>query len=101
MECAGLRDGAEYFNVSFAKLNNSVIRGTNKVFRTFKRNDHGGAYAHLHACHSRGTFFHSYRSVFGEQPPSLLQIATKAYTIATTKVDGAENCEEFALTKKN
>jgi hypothetical protein len=28
-------------------------------------------------------------------------IATKAYTIATTKVDGAENCEEFALTKKN
>ena len=35
MECAGLRDGAGYFNVSFAKLNNSVIRGTNKVFRTF------------------------------------------------------------------
>ena len=58
---------------SFAKRNNSVIRGTNTVFRMFKRKDHGGAYAHLHACDSRGAFCHSYPNVFGERPPLLLQ----------------------------
>ena len=89
-----------------AKLNNSVIRGTNTVFRKFKRNYYGGPYAHLHACDSRGTFLPFLPLPFLPQcfrraATIATTIGMKAFTIAMMKANGAENCEEFARTKKN
>jgi len=91
--------GAE-FQWAYAKLNNSVIRGTITALGSLSANDHGGAYAHFYSCDSRGTLCHSLPQRFRKAATITTTIATKASTIAT-KADGAENCGQLAHTKKS